>query len=124
MTNQDNFRRVGSVAIPVSDQDRSVAFFKGLGFEVVFDAALRDDFRWVEVSPEEGGCKIALVQTDDELPTGIDTGIRLFVTDAKAAHQDLADAGATVGTLLEWPGVPPMFRFSDLDGNRLYVTQA
>ncbi len=29
----------------------------------------------------------------------------------------------TVGELLQWGGVPPMFTFDDPDGNRFYVVE-
>jgi predicted enzyme related to lactoylglutathione lyase len=123
MTNQPNFRRVGSVAVPVSDQDRAKAFFLGLGFEERLDVAPRGGFRWIELGPPDGGAGVALVAAGDELPTGIDTGIRFVVADAKAARDEVAAAGATPSDLVDWPGVPLMFSFADVDGNRLYVVE-
>jgi hypothetical protein len=66
---------------------------------------------------------IALVATGDGLPTGVDTGVRLVVSDAGAAHADLVARGLDVGELLDWPTAPLMFSFSDPDGNRLYVAE-
>ena len=31
--------------------------------------------------------------------------------------------GITVGDLIRWDGVPPMFTFDDPDGNRFYVVE-
>ena len=59
----------------------------------------------------------------DDLPTGIDTGIRLVAPDAKAAHAELLKLGLPVGELLDSPTAPLMFSFRDPDGNRLYVTE-
>jgi hypothetical protein len=123
MTNRSNFRRVGSVAVPVTDQDRSKAFFVGLGFAVRIDTDPGGGFRWIELAPPDGGTGVALVPAGDEAPAGVDTGIRLVVTDAKVARDDVAAAGATPGDLIEWPGVPLMFSFDDVDGNRLYVVE-
>lgn len=33
----------------------------------------------------------------------------------------IASRGMNVGELLRWPGVPPMFTFDDLDGNRFVI---
>ena len=124
MTNRTTtFTGVSTVAIPVTDQDRTKALFEGLGFETRFDADLGDGFRWVELSPPGAVTSIALVATGDDLPTGVDTGIRLVTDDARAAHAELLAIGLSVGELLDWPTAPLMFSFCDLDGNRLYVAE-
>ena len=117
------FRNVRSVAVPVSDQDRSTAVFEQLGFTVSMDAELRPGFRWIEMVLPGGEASVALVTTGPELPTGIDTGIRLATDDARAAHDTVAAVGLEVGDLLDWPGVPLMFSFADPDGNRFYVSE-
>lgn len=124
MTNRTTtFTGLSTVAIPVTDQDRTKAFLEGLGFETRFDADLGGGFRWVELSPPGAVTSIALVASDDGLPTGVDTGIRLVTTDARAAHAELLALGLSVGELLDWPTAPLMFSFCDLDGNRLYVAE-
>jgi catechol 2,3-dioxygenase-like lactoylglutathione lyase family enzyme len=117
------FTHLSTVAIPVSDQDRAKALFERLGFEVRFDADLGDGFRWIELVPPGAVTSIALVATGDELPTGIDTGIRLVTPDARAAHERLRGFGLSVGELLDWDTAPLMFSFTDPDGNRLYVAE-
>ena len=61
--------------------------------------------------------------TGDELPTGINTGIRLLTPDARAAHAALTAKELDVGELLDWESVPLMISFRDVDGNRFYVSQ-
>lgn len=117
------FTGVSTVAIPVTDQDRTKAFYEGLGFETRFDADLGGGFRWIELAPPGGGTSISVIATGDELPTGIDTGIRLVTADARAAHAQLAELGLDVGELLDWDTAPLMFSFCDHDGNRLYVAE-
>ena len=111
------------MAIPVSDQDRTKALLESLGFEIRFDSELQEGFRWVELVPPGGDTSIALVTTGDELPTGVDTGIRLVTDDARAAHAQLLDLGLSVGELLDWETAPLMFSFCDPDGNRIYVSE-
>jgi catechol 2,3-dioxygenase-like lactoylglutathione lyase family enzyme len=124
MTNRTTtFTGLSTVAIPVTDQDRTKELLEGLGFETRFDADLGDGFRWIEVAPPGADTSIALVATGDDLPTGIDTGIRLLTTDARAAHETLGSLGLAVDELLDWPTAPLMFSFRDPDGNRLYVTE-
>ncbi|CAA9256511.1 MAG: hypothetical protein AVDCRST_MAG50-2588 [uncultured Acidimicrobiales bacterium] len=124
MTNDAaTFTGLSTVAIPVSDQDRSKALFESLGFETRFDAELSEGFRWIDLGLPGTDTSIALVLTGEDLPTGIDTGIRLVTPDARAAHARLKELGLSVGELLDWPTAPLMFVFSDLDGNRLYVAE-
>ena len=113
-----------TVAIPVTDQARSREMFERFGFTVSFDEELRPGFRWVELTPAGGGTPIAVIPCSDEVPAGIDTGIRLSTPDARAVRTELLALGLSVGELLEWDTAPPMFAFQDHDGNRIYVTQA
>jgi hypothetical protein len=63
------------------------------------------------------------VAAGDDLRAGIDTGIRLGTSDARAAHTTLRTAGLDVGELLDWETAPLMFSFCDADGNRYYVSE-
>jgi hypothetical protein len=123
MAEDTTFTHVSTVAIPVTDQDRTKALLESLGFEARFDSDLGDGFRWIELVPPGAQTSIALVATGDELPTGIDTGIRLVTPDARAAHERLGGLGLEVGELLDWETAPLMFSFTDFDGNRLYVAE-
>ena len=122
-TRAATFTGLSTVAIPVSDQDRTKALFEGLGFETRFDADLGGGFRWLELAAPDGGTSISLVATSEELPTGVDTGIRLVTADARAARDEIERLGLSVGELLDWPTAPLMFTFCDLDGNRLYASE-
>jgi hypothetical protein len=117
------FKNVRSVAVPVTDQDRTKSLLEQLGFTVSMDAELRPGFRWIELALPDGEASIALVGTGPELPTGVDTGIRLAADDARVAHAAVTAAGLDAGELLDWPGVPLMFSFVDPDGNRFYVSE-
>jgi len=116
------FKNVRSVAVPVADQDRAKLILEQLGFIVSMDVELQPAFRWIEMDLPDGEASVALVRTGPELPTGIDTGIRLGAVDVQSAHAAVVAAGLDAGELLDWPGVPLMFSFVDLDGNRFYVS--
>jgi catechol 2,3-dioxygenase-like lactoylglutathione lyase family enzyme len=121
---EGTFTTVRTVAIPVTDQDRSTALLGQLGLAVALDTELQPGFRWVELALPGGGPTISLVRTGDQLPTGIDTGIRLVTPDARAAHAKVLELGLDAGELLDWPTAPLMFSFLDPDGNRFYVSEA
>ena len=53
---------VGTVIVPVADQDRALEFYVGtLGFEVRLDGEFGDGQRWIEVAPPGAATSIALV---------------------------------------------------------------
>ena len=115
---------VGTVAVTVSDQARSVRFYvERLGFEVRLDVPMGDGGRWVQVAPPGGRVPVSLVAADDGAAVGVDTGITFATADAQADHVKLAWSGVDVDPLLRWPGVPPMFVLRDPDGNQLKVME-
>jgi catechol 2,3-dioxygenase-like lactoylglutathione lyase family enzyme len=117
-------RTIRTVAVPVRDQDASISFFVDrLGFELRMDAELTEGFRWAEVAPPDAPVSVAIVAASDELPAGIDTGIRFVATDAAAEHASMTEQGVDVGELLRWPDVPLMFEFKDPDGNVFYLAE-
>ena len=117
------FTKVHTVAVPVADQDRSQKLLEELGFSTTLDVELQPGFRWIEMSLPGGSTTLSLVMTGEQLSTGIDTGIRLVTTDARAAHASLGAKGLDVGDLLDWDSAPLMFSFIDPDGNRFYVSE-
>ena len=121
----NHISEIRTVGVPVTDQDRAVAFYtEALGFEVLMDTPLPQfGGRWILVAPAGSSASIALVPASDGNPAGVDTGIRMGSPDAKAAHQHFLDARVDTDELLEWPGIPPMFSLRDQDGNRLYISQ-
>ncbi len=117
--------RVHTVAIPVADQERALSFYAGtLGFEVRRDTTFGANQRWIEIAPPQAETTVALPPAHPGVKTGVDTGLRLGTSDAKAAHVALQDAGVAVDELLEFPGAPPMFFLRDRDGNTLVIVEA
>jgi catechol 2,3-dioxygenase-like lactoylglutathione lyase family enzyme len=118
------FTKIRTVAVPVRDQERTRALLEHLGLTTTMDRELQPGFRWVELAfPDDQGATLSLVTAGAELPTGIDTGIRLLTADARAAHELLSGQGLDVGELLDWESAPLMFSFLDHDGNRFYVSE-
>jgi len=116
---------VHTVGVPVTDQDRALAFYLDtLGFETRRDVPMGDTGRWIEVAPLGAPTTIALVPTSTGAPAGRPTGIRLATSDAEADHADLTARGVDADDLLRWPGAPPMFEFRDPDGNGLVVVES
>jgi len=116
---------VGTVGVPVTDQERALDFYVGtLGFEVRVDMPMPGGGHWIMVGPPSATTTIALVAAKEGIPAGVETGIRFTTTDAEADHADLQANGVDVDEVLRWPGVPPMFAFRDRDGNGLEIVEA
>jgi lactoylglutathione lyase len=110
------------ISVPVSDQDKGIAFFTDkLGFEIRRDTRRGEDFRWVTVAAPGAHVEVAL-QTDPQ-HVGQETGIRFATPHAGAEHERLAREGVHVEDLLRWPGIPPMFKFNDRDGNSYTIVE-
>ena len=106
---QTTITDIGTVGIPVSDQDKAVEFFVGtLGFEKRLDMRMGEGFRWVTVAAPSAATSVALITGP---PAGADTGIRFLVPDAETEHTAMRQRGIEVGDLLRWPGVPSQLRF-------------
>lgn len=112
-----------TVAVPVTDQERTKALFERFGLQTGLDTELQPGFRWIEMALADTPTSLALVQTGPELPAGRDTGIRLTTPDARASHATVIELGLDAGELLDWETAPLMFSFTDYDGNRFYVSQ-
>ena len=111
------------VSVPVTDQDDGLAFFTDkLGFEIRRDARISGATRWVTVAAPGATVEVALQHDPDHV--GGETGIRFATTDARAEHDHLSRQGISVEELLRWPGVPPMFKFHDPDGNIYTILEA
>jgi lactoylglutathione lyase len=113
-----------TVGVPVTDQDRALAFYRDkLGFEKRLDAPYGDGKRWIEVAPPGSATTIALVPSREGVPSGIETGIRFASKDAAADNAELRARGVDADEVLHWKGAPPMFAFRDQDGNGLEIIQ-
>ena len=109
---------IGTVIVPVADQDAARDFYTGtLGFEVRIDAPFPGG-RWLEVAPPGAATSLALVPGD-----GLE--VSFATTDAAADHAALLAAGvdADAELIRMGEGVPTMFTFRDPDGNRFRVVE-
>jgi catechol 2,3-dioxygenase-like lactoylglutathione lyase family enzyme len=114
--------RVGTVILPVRDQNEALEFYVGtLRFETRMDGSFGDGQRWIEVAPPGATTTIALV------PKGATNGIEVsFATDdAGSDHAAMTANGveADAEVIRMGEGVPPMFTFRDPDGNRFRVVE-
>jgi predicted enzyme related to lactoylglutathione lyase len=126
-TTATRISKVGTVVIPVSDQDRGIEFYVDtLGFEKRVDVPFGNGYRWVEVAPAGAATTIAIVPPPEGKPAGDrETGIALNTDDVDAVHADFKAGGVDVDAEVSRMGdpVPPMFWFRDPEGNTLMVIE-
>jgi catechol 2,3-dioxygenase-like lactoylglutathione lyase family enzyme len=137
-TAASRIRHIQLIVIPVSDQERSVAFYEGLGFERRNDIPWGDGHRWVEVYPPNSSTGLVLIPPAPSESTGVRTGIILNTDDIDATHAELRSLGVDVDPEVARVGapaeirigpvemagpVPPMFYLRDPDGNALLIVQ-
>jgi catechol 2,3-dioxygenase-like lactoylglutathione lyase family enzyme len=137
-TTPNRISQLQLVAIPSTDQDRSIAFYEDLGFAKRADFPWGEGHRWVELYPPSGSAGIALVPPGPEDATAVQTGIILNTDDIEACHAELqsdgldvdpevarvgAPAEIRIGAVKQSGPVPPMFYLRDPDGNALLVVE-
>lgn len=119
------------VIVPVSDVDRSKAFYtEQAGFDLLVDHRAGEDFRVVQLVPPGSSCAIAIGTGIGDMDPGSLKGLHLMVTDVVAARDDLTARGVDVVNLRHidegaWSDGPHPQRqdyntfaqFADPDGN-------
>jgi catechol 2,3-dioxygenase-like lactoylglutathione lyase family enzyme len=132
------------VVIPVADVDRSLQFYRGLGWRLDADVTTDPAFRVVQLTPPGSGCSIIFGRGVTTAVPGSSQGLHLIVSDLEQARAELLDRGAEVGEPFHdaggvfhhadgaalVSGVDPERRsygsfasFSDPDGNRWFLQE-
>jgi len=109
--------KIELLAVPVSDIDRSKAFYESIGFVTDHDQTVNENLRFVQLTPPGSACSIAL---DHNLGTSMKPGsldgIQAVVEDADAALEHLTNAGVPARGVEDFPWGRFVF-FTDPDGN-------
>ena len=83
-------RGVKFVSIPVSDQDRALAFYtEVLGFRLLTDQPFSDKQRWLELGIPGADTRVVLFQFGDKLKPGVQLNITLWSDDVEATAREL-----------------------------------
>src|ERR671923_3066353 len=109
------------VILPVSDIDRSVAFYRDkVGFELDHDTRT-EQMHVVQLTPRGSGCSIVFgdLPSQREMEPGSMRGLQLVVPDARAARQELLDRGVEASEIVVFSPDDggTFFGFRDPDGN-------
>ena len=112
------------VVLPVSDIERSIAFYRDrLGFVLDHDTQT-PQMRVVQLTPPGSGCSIVLGMS--QMEPGSMKGLQLVVSDASAAREQLLENGVEVSELTVFDAERDggtFFFFDDPDANSWAVQQ-
>jgi catechol 2,3-dioxygenase-like lactoylglutathione lyase family enzyme len=126
-TTATRITKIGTVCIPVSDQDKMIDFYVDtLGFEKRADVPFGNGYRWVEVAPVGADTTIALAPPPEGKPTGnVETGITLQTHDIDAEHAALKQQGVDIDDEVSRMGdpVPPIAWLRDPENNVLMIVE-
>ena len=127
MTDQ-HVKCVSTVFLPVTDQDRSLAFFRDkLGFDVHSDTDYGEGSSWIEVVPPGSTTVIALNGPSDwsaGVTAGNNAAFSLQTDDLDAAIAMLTARGVEFDEPIRLPSpAPSMAFFYDPDRNKILLIQ-
>jgi catechol 2,3-dioxygenase-like lactoylglutathione lyase family enzyme len=114
--------RLELVQVPVSDVDRSIAFYERAGFELEHDHRVSDEIRFVQLTPPGSPTSISIGTGITEMAPGSLEGLQIVVDDADAARTELVERGIEASEVQEFPWGRFVF-FADPDGNRWSIQQ-
>jgi catechol 2,3-dioxygenase-like lactoylglutathione lyase family enzyme len=90
-------RGVKFISIPVSDQDRALAFYTGnLGFRLLTDQPFSDEQRWIELGISGADTRIILFQFGDDLKPGGQMNVTFWADDVAGTVRHLKSKGVTI----------------------------
>src|SRR5579871_3163091 len=115
------------IVLPVSDIDRSVAFYRDkVGFHLDHDTR-NEHIHAVQLTPPGSGCSIVFgdLPAQRQMPPGSMKAIQLVVSNAAEARQELLDRGVEVSDLMVVTDADggTFFGFEDPDGNSWAVQE-
>jgi catechol 2,3-dioxygenase-like lactoylglutathione lyase family enzyme len=115
------------VILPVSDIDRSLAFYRDqVGFDLDHDTK-NEQMHVVQLTPRGSGCSIVFgdLPSQNQMAPGSMHGLQLVVADAHAARQELIERGVDASeiTVFDPRDGGTFFGFSDPDGNSWAVQE-
>ena len=115
--------RLELVAVPVSDPDASIAFYRDkAGFVLDHDHKVSDEIRFVQLTPPGSACSIAIGKGVSQKEPGSVEGLQVVVDDIEEARATLAAGGVEVSDVQDYPWGRFVY-FADPDGNGWAVQQ-
>jgi predicted enzyme related to lactoylglutathione lyase len=114
--------KIELVPLAVADVDRSVEFYRSLGWSIDHDQTVHEGLRFVQVTPPGSACSFCFGTGLEMMPEGSSQLIQVVVADAEEARAHLRGCGVGCSEVDEqaWGR---FVRFEDPDGNRWALQQ-
>ena len=105
------------ILVPVTDVDRAKAFYtEKIGFHADFDQQVREDLRFVQLTPAGSACSIVIGVGITTMQPGSLEGLLMVVPDVRAVREELFKRGVDISEIdVQVWGSFAYFR--DPDGN-------
>ncbi len=117
-------RHINFHPIPVSDQDRAIAFYRGaLGFSVQVDAPYAEGWRWIFMTLPDGQCRLQFGRASEYTVTGV-PALTLVCDSVDDEAARLAALGVTItGGPDDAPWAPGVrwLMITDSEGNAVLL---
>lgn len=115
--------KIELVAIPVSDPDRAIAFYRDqVGFNLDHDHTVSEEVRFVQLTPPGSACSVVLGKGITEMAVGSQKGLQVVVPDADEARAHLLANGVEASDVDEQQWGRFVY-FADPDGNTWSLQQ-
>jgi predicted enzyme related to lactoylglutathione lyase len=114
------------VSIPVTDQDKALAFYtEKLGFRVFTDAPFDDKQRWIELGIPRAETKVVLFTTDAFKPLiGSFMNISFTCDDLDSTYKQLKAKGVEIVKEPQKADWGSFAIFKDVDGNQFVLSSS
>jgi catechol 2,3-dioxygenase-like lactoylglutathione lyase family enzyme len=110
-------RGVKFATVPVTDQDRALAFYTGkLGFRVLTDQPFSQEQRWIELGIPGADTRVVLFRYGDFKPGG-QMGFTFWTDDVEGTIEELRSKGVTITMEPKREDWGTCAAFQDVDGN-------
>ena len=115
-------RGVKFTSIPVSDQDKALAFYtEKLGFKLLTDQPFDDKQRWIELGIPGAETRVVLFRFDNGLHPGTQMNITYWTDDVEGTVRELKSKGVKFVMEPKKADWGTAAAFEDLDGNRFVL---
>jgi catechol 2,3-dioxygenase-like lactoylglutathione lyase family enzyme len=116
-------RGVKFASIPVTDQDRALAFYtEKLGFRLLTDQPFNEEQRWIELGIPGTDTRIVLFRFDDGLQPGTKMNITFWADDVERTVRELESKGVAFEMKPQKADWGTAAIFKDVDGNTFVIS--
>jgi catechol 2,3-dioxygenase-like lactoylglutathione lyase family enzyme len=116
-------RGVKFTSIPVSDQDKALAFYtEKLGFKLLTDQPFDGQQRWIELGIPGADTRVVLFKFDNGLQPGMQMNITYWSDDVEATARELKKRGVKFVMEPKKADWGTAAAFEDPDGNSFVLS--